>query len=236
MKSLNPNWFYSGLADAEYKRYILLAYLQDVQRYFNQTKLYPQLAELVLHYRNLLNFKKKIDMNEASFPKELMEADLQNFTLKYKKLVENDAIMECIMEIVEFSIPKIKQALEEGKEIFDFVEQQINLEPVGIIPIYKNEGYLLINYKPSKEWRVFEYAMKFYDTPDKQFRAIHTTQVETYPISLVYNKENVKLELIRNRKKLPNPATFSAECTLSFPLEETILEISKRKLAMVLGE
>ncbi|MFY8107899.1 MAG: hypothetical protein ACOVO9_02870 [Bacteroidia bacterium] len=236
MKSLNPNWFYSGLADAEYKRYILLAYLQDVQRYFNQTKLYPQLAELVLHYQNLINFKRKIEINEAGFPKELMEADLQHFKLKYKKLVENDAIMDCIIEIVEFSIPKIKQTLEEGKEIFDFVEQQINIEPVGILPIYKNEGYLLINYRPAKEWRVFEYSLKFYDTPENKFRAIHTTQVETYPISLVYNKENVKLELIRNRKKLPNPATFAAESNLSFPLEETILEISKRKLSSVLVE
>lgn len=37
MKSLRPNWFFEDLPDFEYKKYVLLAYLQDVHAQFTET-------------------------------------------------------------------------------------------------------------------------------------------------------------------------------------------------------
>jgi len=42
--------------------------------------------------------------------------------------------------------------------------------------------------------------------------------------------ENLKSELIKNRSDLPNPAVYSIETELSFPVEETLLPIAKRSL------
>jgi hypothetical protein len=48
--------------------------------------------------------------------------------------------------------------------------------------------------------------------------------------SMVNTYENLKSELIKNRSDIPNPAVYSIETELSFPVEETLLPIAKRSL------
>ncbi|GAB1447946.1 MAG: hypothetical protein L6Q78_11300 [Bacteroidia bacterium] len=234
MKTLEQNWFYSGLADVEYKKYLLLAYLQHVQHHFNQTRLYPQLAELVMHYRNLSRFNEQRKFWEEQFPKELKEADLNAFKLSYEQVIRNDALMECIAEIVEFALPVVGKHLEEGREIYEFVEKEISIQPIGILPIYKNEGYILIPLEKAKDWRVFEYAVKLFDGEDEKYRAIHIRFRKDFPRNASNTPEQVKLQLVKEFPKLPNPATFSVDYTLSFPFEETLLEVTRRKFSAYL--
>ena len=58
MKFLSETWFAEGYIDFELKKYTLLAYLQQVNKYFNENKLYPQLADVIFHYNNLVAFKE----------------------------------------------------------------------------------------------------------------------------------------------------------------------------------
>ena len=46
MKTLSETWFADGYIDFELKKYTLLAYLQEINRYFNDHKLYPQLDDI----------------------------------------------------------------------------------------------------------------------------------------------------------------------------------------------
>jgi hypothetical protein len=54
MKQLSQTWFAEGYIDFELKKYTLLAYLQQINKYFNENKLYPQLADLIFHYNNIV--------------------------------------------------------------------------------------------------------------------------------------------------------------------------------------
>jgi hypothetical protein len=47
---------------------------------------------------------------------------------------------------------------------------------------------------------------------------------------MVNTYENIKSELIRGKKDLPNPAVYSIETDLTCPVEETLLPIAKRSL------
>ena len=58
MDSLKHDWLTEGLIDYEYKKYVLLAYLKDVSRRFNQSELYPFMSDLVFHYRNLIKVRE----------------------------------------------------------------------------------------------------------------------------------------------------------------------------------
>jgi hypothetical protein len=42
--------------------------------------------------------------------------------------------------------------------------------------------------------------------------------------------EHIKSELIRSRRSLPNPAVYSIETELTYPVDETLLPIAKRRL------
>jgi hypothetical protein len=48
-----------------------------------------------------------------------------------------------LRKITEFALTKFTRQIEQGKAIFDFVEEQFEFDYVGIIPIYNREGYVL---------------------------------------------------------------------------------------------
>ena len=50
MEQLAKTWITDGVLDPEYKRYIMLAYLQTVGLAFRENKLYPKLAEVIAHH------------------------------------------------------------------------------------------------------------------------------------------------------------------------------------------
>ncbi|MFN6342313.1 MAG: hypothetical protein ACK4Y6_07935 [Bacteroidota bacterium] len=230
MKSLNPNWFYQDLPDFEYKKYVLLAYLNNVHKQFNETRLYPGLADLVMHYRTLIEFRKNHEQFYSSFPDTLERIDLTDFTRAFSKAVEDDMLMKHIEEVVNYAIPAIRKHLDEGKEIYEFMEKEIAMYPVGILPLYKMEGYMFIRDGDSTEIKVYEYGIKFFQHEHSSYRAVNTEYVTSYRRSMVNTSENIKIELIRTRKKLPNPAAFSVETNYEYPLQETIIPIAKRLL------
>ena len=61
MKALNKDWITENSLDFEYKKYVLLAYLQSVEKEFEVQRLYPALSDLVEHYRNVILIKENAD-------------------------------------------------------------------------------------------------------------------------------------------------------------------------------
>jgi hypothetical protein len=234
MKSLHPNWFFQEMPDFEYKKYLLLAYLKDVHKQFNETRLYPGLSDLVMHYRSLTEFRKQFEQFYSEFPDKVEHIDLSGFNIAFTKALNDDDLMKHIEEVVNYSIPAIRKHLDEGKEIYDFVEKEISMYPVGILPLYKMEGYMFISDGDDSEVKVYEYEVKFFQHDESNFRAVNTQYLTTYRRSFVNTTENIKIELIRTRKKMPNPATFSVETRFEYPLNETIIPIAKRMLMQYL--
>ena len=230
METLKHDWLTEGLIDYEYKKYILLAYLKGVRNRFNQSQLYPFMADLVFHYRNLVKVKESKKMMYENFPQSLSKADFEKLQLTYKKIVNDDEVMQQIEEILLFALPKVKETLEEGKELYEFVEENIKMEPVGVSPIYEDEGYLFISQVTSVEVAVFRYQLTFFEHAEEKFRSMATTFLKSEIKKINRTYENLKLELTRQFTELPNPATFVVETKMKFPLEHTVLPVAKRML------
>ena len=162
MERLNENWITENHIDFEYKKYLLLAYLQHVSERFTETKLYPAFGELVQHYRNLVSLRDQKKNLYDSFPGKLTQADLNQFKLVYEKLSQDDNLMLEIESIIEFSIPQFQHYLAEGKKIYDLIESKINIFPVGIMPIHYDAGYLFLKSGKDRETRVYEYQLTIF--------------------------------------------------------------------------
>src|SRR5689334_9432727 len=124
MEKLSNDWLTQGLIDLEYKKYVLLAYLKTVKSSFDRVQLYPFMADLVFHYRNLQAVKENKALIRESFPKEISLEEFKKLELSYKQLVDDDAIMSELESIIDFSLPKIKGSLHEGSVIYEYVESQ----------------------------------------------------------------------------------------------------------------
>lgn len=230
MKKLNREWLTENLIDFEYKQYVLLAYLEEVSRQFDQKLLYPSLAELIDHYRHLKQFRSNADSLYNSFRENLEGIDLENFRLSYQKVVQNDALMQEISQIVEFSIPQFEQKVQLGREIYEVIEQHLTLEPVGLVPLNSDSGYLIIELKHERESRVYEYSVSLFDDNGEKMRAMHTSFRKSFSNSPFVSPQNLKLDLIRENRDLPNPATFLVTSELRIPFDATYFPIAKRML------
>lgn len=230
MNNLKHDWLTEGLIDYEYKKYVLLAYLKDVGRRFNQSELYPFMTDLIFHYRNLIKVRESKKLMYDSFPQSLTKADFNKLKLTYDKIINDDEVMQQIEEIIAFAIPKMKGMLEEGKELFEFVEENIELQPVGVSPIYSDEGYLFINQDTSNDVSIFRYQMTFFEHAEEKYRSMSTEFLMNEIRGLSKTYENIKVELTRRFTELPNPATYLAVSKLRFPLNETVLPVAKRML------
>lgn len=230
MMQLQNDWLTSGLIDFEYKKYLVLAYLQATSKKFDDYKLYPFLSDLAFHYQNLNHLKENKKLMHQNFPKVITKADFKKLKLTYQKIIEDDEVMTVIEDILAFSLPQFKEALENGKGLFEFVESKLEISPVGISPIYFKEGYMFINRKNDKTLRIYRYKVTILENQDETFHGIHTEYLEEQRSSIANTFEAIKLDLIRRYHNLPNPATYLVISHTSLPFNHTLLPVAKRLL------
>jgi hypothetical protein len=229
MKTLSQTWFAEGYIDFELKKYTLLAYLQEINRYFKENRLYPQLADLVFHYNNLVAFRENKRSLQEQFPKKLTGLQLEKLQLLYEQMIEDTELMQELEEIIGYSAGKMKQTIAGGAEIYEFVETHLSISPVGLIPLDCNEGYFFLN-KGRSETLVYEYRLSIFEKHQEKYRSIKTGFVDVWRHTMVNTYEHIKGTLIKTFTHLPNPAVYVIESSMQFPLEETLLPVAKRSL------
>lgn len=235
MQTLSETWFIEGNIDFESKKYTLLAYLQKVAQCFGDKKLYPPLSDIVFHYNNLQTFKQKKQLLQHRFPKRLSSIQLQRLELLYEEMIADDALMSEIEDIAQYAIQTLKGAISEGTDLYDFVEDKFTITPVGILPLDVQEGYFFLNDGFYRSIRVYEYRLSFFEKSDARYRALRSSYIDEWERNLSNTYENVKLELVRQRKPVRPPAVYAIETTLKYPLEETLLPIAKRSLVRMIS-
>lgn len=235
MKHLNANWLTEGLIDFEYKKYVLLAYLKHIQKCFKSKKLYPFLSDLFEHYNNLLAIKTNKDTTSDGFPSKINKLNFNELTIEYEELLKDSTHIKIIERIIDYALPSMKKFIINGQEMYDWVEQHLSISCIGILPIYTNDGYMLLKQKNSST-SVYEYNITIYNRSNESFKAVKTKYLTSYKKSLNNTFENIKADLIKNNKDLPNPATYLFETELNIPYKETFLPIAKRSLANIVDK
>jgi len=235
MKSLSETWFAEGYIDFELKKYTLLAYLQQVNKYFNENKLYPQLADVIFHYNNLVAFRENKKFLQEHFPKKLTGIQLEKLQFLYEQMVEDNELMKELEEIINYSTTTIKRTINSGTEIYEFIEHKLIITPIGLVPLDTNEGYFFLS-SGKKNTRVYHYRLSFFEKHDEKYRSIKTMHIDNQRRSMGNTYENIKAGLIRHRNELPNPAVYAVEIDVSFPYNETLLPIAKRSLVKYISQ
>lgn len=230
MKQLSETWFAEGYIDFELKKYTLLAYLQEINKYFNENKLYPQLSDLIFHYNNIFAFRENKKYLQEHFPKKLTGIQIEKLQVLYEQMIADDDLMQELEEIIIYSADEMKTTISNGTEIYEFVEENLTITPIGIIPLDIQEGYFFLSAGNTRSTHVFQYRLSFFEKHDEKFRSIKTSYVEMMHRSLANTYENLKTELLKNKNDFSTPAVYSIETGLSFPVEETLLPVAKRSL------
>jgi len=230
MKSLSETWFAEGYIDFELKKYTLLAYLKEINKYFHESKLYPQLSDIIFHFNNLIAFRENKKFLQEHFPKKLTGIQMEKLQMLYEQMIQDDELMQELEDIINYSAGEMKGTINNGVEIYEMVEDKIIINPIGIIPLDTKEGYFFLNTTSQKQTLVYHYRLSFFEKHDEKYRSMKTAYVNSWDKNFTNTFESIKSELIKYRHQLPNPAVYSIQIELGFPVEETLLPVAKRSL------
>lgn len=231
MNGLNLSVFVSPDRDWEKTQYKILAGLKEYQSELNKKRVCPALTELI-NLSSLLEeiLKQKASLN-YSFPKQIKGFDVQSNSVMYETLECINEDLEFYFDIIDWALPKIKAIIEEGIILYEFVENNININHVGILPIYRDEGYFLVTNPKESKVQVHRFECSLFTSNKEKYRTLKTQFIKGFENSMLdKTPENVKLELMKEFKELPNPATYVCETDIDFPFSETVFPIAKRKL------
>ena len=233
MNRLGLNTFLTGTEDLEAKQYEVLSGLKTLREELHHNRLYPAMAELVDLLSVLEDFLAQRKVIQSRLPHQLKELDLEKRRLVYEPLKGNETDIERSAEIITWALPHIQMVIEEATEVYKFVDQHITIEHVGIVPIYREEGYWFVPEHASSQLHLLRYQVTLFTSATERFRALRTSVLESITQAYIrHSPESIKLELIGKYHDMPNPATYACDTDLDFPYAETILPVAKRKLMM----
>lgn len=236
MEKLNLELFIRAAEDPEYSRYKLLAIMNRYLDFLHRSKLYPVFSNLIEIRALLKGILENRSSIEEKFPKRLIRFDLKTKKPVYRAEEVFGSNKGTIFDFIDWSMPQIQEGLNEGKAIYDFVEKNSEIREVGIIPLYKNEGYLLISDRANKAVNVYRYETILFSSEEEPLRTLRTKYLQSYPSDdFDYVAKEIKLDLTRQFPELPNPAAYLFHSEVDFPFKETILPIAKRKLMKTLA-
>jgi hypothetical protein len=144
--------------------------------------------------------------------------------------MQEDEVTRQLGEIIAYSLPRIKRQIEEGKSIYNFIEDQLEIEPVGLSALYQKEGYALVSSGLSNDVWVYRYKIDLFRNSGDKYRGIALRFIAVFKRSLTNTYHGIKLDLIRSFADLPNPSTWRIHSKNDLPLKESLLPVSKRLL------
>lgn len=117
MELLSLTWWMESPIDYEYRQYILLDYLQKIEKHFYNKDFSPYLLHTEKLYEEMevsLQFIKKFEESIT-----ITKLTIKNEALGWEtsKPVSIDELEE-IKKILEFSIPRVKEKVKLGKELW----------------------------------------------------------------------------------------------------------------------
>jgi len=231
MEKLTLDSMVQGLGDLERKQYEVLGALKERRDHFAHNRLYPWLSELVELEEELRALQAHRDDMARHVPQRLKDVDAEHLSLIYEPAGSETPEFARMMDLVGWALPLVETAVEEGKGIFDFVDQHIAIDEVGIIPSYLEEGYWFVPDLRAAVLHLFRYQMSIFSSSNERFRSLKTVIIGSLREGAVKRPaESLKLEILKAHPEMPNPATFRCEVDIDFPFAETLLPVAKRKL------
>lgn len=231
MSDWNLDLFTSAVDDYERAQYRILGNLQAARRDFSNNRIYPHLGALVAVHSTLRTILENSDNLKGALPGVIKGVDLEAGEVIYENPELGPDQMESMEEMIRWALPQIESAIDEGKTIFEFVENHLQMEEVGIVPSYLQEGYLFVPDYESRETHILQYTLSIFTSASERYRSLRTCLVKSVEYEpLRKSPQTLKLSLMEERRDLPNPATYAFKFELDFPYESTVLPVAKRKL------
>jgi len=241
---LDTNWILQEPIDLEHKQYVLLDYINKVDKDFDEFKLYPSFQELSLHLANVGSIKDRSRYITLNREPDDIDDEILLDDLVYNNLRHSKETKEEISKIIKFSQSRLTDLFLIGKSIwtllYDNVSIRIVFNDLKKTNTKPGIGFFYIVY--DEVLHVYQYKINTYTK---------TTNENKCKVDLIYKGDVIDvtdkkslINLIRNGAIIFNEKKsekflsqiedsypiFRVRYEEKFPLEGSILSIAKRKV------
>jgi hypothetical protein len=239
MKNTAIDIFTSTIEDQELSEYKILAALKYYSEQLHRNLLYPTFAELI-EINNLLMdiINQKMNYHKMRAQEKLTgDLEFRNIVHENDEDQYDNPEISNLFDLVIWTVPRLREVLNEGVAIYDFVESQVSIKEVGSLPSYITEGYFLISDHQIKEVHVFKFKLSDNSHSVIPLKSLKTTYVDSADnATLDIAPDSIKEDLIKRYPELPEPATYFIRVDVDMPFTETILPVVKRKMMKLLAD
>lgn len=231
MQPLSLELFTGAVDDVERTQYQILGGLKRARTAFEERRVYPYLGRLAELYGALVTVLKRTEAFRTPETGQITGLDWEKKVLTYEWPELEDTEMAVVEDLIRWALPHIREAIEEGRSVYEHVEDNMEIETVGIVPSYLQEGYLMVPEREADQLHVLRYQLSIIQEEGEKHRALRTIHLKTVEQKGVdVHPSDVKLNLLEERRDLPNPATYFSNTALDVPYTETLLPVVKRRL------
>lgn len=207
---------FTDVTDPERSRYLLLNKFKFCQKELNETRLYPTYQMLINLYSQLTDIMSN---HNRIFNKEYTDAITEQESEEKHMLINNE--IEKSFELMHWSFAHLNRLLENGKAIYDFVDESITIESIGIYSKYNTDGYFILPDNRERVLRILKYSRNLY-------KILKTKEVANRRMTLITIPNTVlKNEMISD--DIINQTIYMLDTELNFSYSHTILPVAKRK-------
>ena len=230
---MKTDWLFQEPIDLEHKQYILLDYLQKLDKNLNNLKLYPQFQEISLHLAsiNLLIEKGQY----LTLGRQLKDPDdeilISDLIPVNCPLLTKEEILE-VYNVCKYSTENLRDYFNHAKAIWDIVNDTVSIEvvqnPKNIEP---KQGLFFLDYK--EKTYLYEFIIKPIKKDSFETKCQIKKICECPKGDFNEKLKEIKKPLIKNLQdeevhgKL---IVFTVNHNSNYPLRETLLPIVKRKI------
>ena len=230
---MKTDWLFQEPIDLEHKQYVLLDYLQKLDKNLNNLKLYPQFQEISLHLAsiNLLIEKGQYLTLNRSLKDPDDEILISDLIPVNCPLLTQEEILE-VYNVCKYSTENLRDYFNHAKAIWDIVNDTVSIEvvqnPKNIEP---KQGLFFLDYK--NKTYLYEFLIKPIKKDSVETKC-HIKRICECPKGDFNEKlKETKKSLIKNledEKVHGNLIVFTINQNNNYPLKETLLPIVKRKI------
>jgi hypothetical protein len=231
MQPLSLELFTCAVDDVERTQYQILGGLKKARTAFEDQRVYPHLGRLVKLHGTLMTVLERTEAFRTPETGRITGINWEEKSLTYEWPELEDTEMAIVEDLIRWALPHIREAIEEGRAVYEHVEENTELETVGIVPSYLQEGYLMVPEREADQLHVLRYQLSMIQEEGEKHRALRTVHCKTVEQEGVdVHPSSVKLDLLEERRDLPNPATYFSNTAIDVPYQETLLPVVKRRL------
>lgn len=231
MSALSLELFTGAVDDVERTQYEILAGLQTAESAFDEKRVYPHLGQLVQLHAALMTVLERTEEFRTPETGRITGIDWDEASMTYEWPELKDTEMTVVEDLIRWALPQIRSTIEMGRSVYENVEDNLELETVGIVPSYLEEGYLMVPERGADVLHVLRYELSIIQEEGEKYRALRTRHCKTIAQEGVdVHPSSIKLDLLKERRDLPNPATYFSNTDLHVPYKETLLPVVKRRL------